>query len=331
MTRSTHARRPRFAMVIALAATALAACGGAPPAATSAGPGGSSAPATGAAPTIARACELLTDADIQEITGTTVVSRDDNVADTVYANHCRWTLQRPDGGSGTLDLGVLSPGGRDRYDHTGGDAGLEPIDGLPADDAGTDDLTGSIFAVRGDTMVDVFTVTLALSTATEVEVTRRVLERLFGGAGPAGTATPGGQPTQAAGGTPGDPCELLSDEDIKEVTGFDAVGKEGTVRVGLWDNQCLWEVDGASEVPAALTVTIKSPGGRANWDQYMIPIQGEFTAVDGLGDAAFGKVHWPTHVLVGDTYFSVQFLDFPDPETPVNTELARRIVENLGG
>ena len=128
-----------------------------------------------------------------------------------------------------------------------------------------------------------------------------------------------------------DPCGLLSDQDILEITGLEATGKEGSISFGLWDAQCVWQVQGTGSVPATLKVTIKSPGGRANWDQYMIPIQSEFTAVDGLGEAAFAKVHWPTHVLVGDTYISVQFADFPDPEGPVSTELARRVVANLGG
>lgn len=258
------------------------------------------------------------------------MSKDDNVADTVYQNHCRWTLQRPDGGNGTLDLGVLSPGGRDRYDHTGGSSGLEPIDGLPADDAGTDDLTSSIFAVRGDTMVDVFSLSLLLSPETEIEVMRRVLERLGGATGPFGTPGTGSQPSQGAGGVPGDPCDLLTDDDIEAVLGSSPTGKESTPRGGLWSAQCLWTVAGG-DAPGGITVTIKSPGGRANWDQYMIPIQGEFTAIEGLGDAAFGKVHWPTHVLLGDTYVSVQHAGFPDPEGPVNTELARRVVQHLGG
>jgi hypothetical protein len=63
----------------------------------------------------------------------------------------------------------------------------------------------------------------------------------------------------------------------------------------------------------------------------MVPIQGEFTAVAGLGDAAFEKVLWPTHVLSGDTYFSVQAKGFPDPEAPTSTELARHVEAHVRG
>lgn len=190
MIPSTQRRRPRRVLTAALAAIVLAGCGGGTPGPSGVAPTG--AVPTAAAPTSAgpnptpppattsRACDLLSDADLEELTGSTVVSKDDNVADTVYANHCRWTLQRADGGMGELDLGVLSPGGRDRYDHTGGPSGLEPIDGLPADAAGMDDLTNSVFAVRGDTMVDLFALGLGLDADAKVAIVRRVLEHLGG-------------------------------------------------------------------------------------------------------------------------------------------------------
>lgn len=317
----------RLAPLFLLAAFVSAACGGATPGATAASTGAASAPPAA----IAKACDLLTDADIVAITGTTVVSKDSNVADTIYENHCRWTLKRPDGGTGTLDLGILSPGGREVYDHSGGTSGLQSIGGLPADAAGLDTNTGSVFAVRGDVLIDVFTLSLLLETDTDIEIARTVLERLFGGGGPTATVPGGGEATAPTGATVSDPCTLLTDEQIKEVTGFAALGKTSTPRGGMWDAACTWEVHGASVVPANITLTIKSPGGRAIWDQYMVPIQGEFTAVDGLGDAAFSKVHWPTHVLAGDTYLSIQFTDMPDPEGPISTDLARRVVENLPG
>ncbi|MEO5704942.1 MAG: DUF3558 family protein [Candidatus Limnocylindrales bacterium] len=320
--------RLQLALPLVLAALAVAACGGTTPGQPTAQAGTPTAQATTAAQ-VARACDLLTDADLEAITGAKVASRDDNVADTVYANHCRWTLTRPDGGSGTVDLGILSPGGRERYDHSGGPAGPEPIDGLPADDAGTDTNTRTIFAVRGDTLVDIFT-HARWSTAKDIELMRTVLEHLFGSGGPQAT-TAGGQPTQSTVGTVSDPCALLTDEEILKVTGHAAISKAEISPGGFWDSECRWQVKGAGKLPATITVTVKSPGGRASWDQYMVPIQGEFTAIEGLGDAAFAKVGWATHVLVGDTYVSVQFADFPDPEGPISTDLARRVVANLGG
>lgn len=318
--------RLRITAVLATFVFAAGACGGPGPGASSVPSPGPSAPAT-----IGKACDLLTDAEIGALTGSTVVSKTDNVQDTVYANHCRWTLQRADGGgTGEVDLGVLSPGGRERYDHSGGTNGLEPVEGLPADDAGTDSNTGSLFAVRGDTMIDIFALGLGLSTEEKVELARTVLEHLFGGGGPSATPA-GGEATPVTGGTVSDPCTLLTDAEIEDVVGAFPTGHSSTPRGGLWDADCVWEVPGAGTLPATVTVTLKSPGGAKNWDQYMAPFTGEFTAVAGLGDAAFEKVHWPTHVLIGDAYVSVQFSDFPDPEDATSTDLARLVVGHLGG
>lgn len=325
MNQRTLQSRLNLGMVLAL--FAVGGCGGAAPGASSPTASSPVAPAATTPTAAARACELLTDADIESIMGVTVVSKADNVQDTVYANHCRWTLKRSDGGTGSLDLGVLVPEGRERYDHSGGASGLERVEGLPADDAGIDSNTGSVFAVRGDTLVDVFTVGMGSAKAQMVEVARRVLEHLFGLA--ASTATP---PTggQATGGV-SDPCSLLTDDEILEVTGRAPSSHEGGARFGAFTTGCIWQVQGAGMMPATITVLMKNPGGRASWDQYLVPIQGEFTAVPGLGDAAFAKVHWPTHVVVGDTYVSVQFVDSPDPEGPISTELARRVVEKVRG
>ncbi len=323
-----------------LAALTLAACGGAapPPIATGgtsgpdggAGPGGTATTST--EPRLAPACELLTDADIQAITGMTVVSKDDSVADTVYANHCRWTIRRPDGGNGTLDLGLLSPEGRQRYDVTSEQEAFEPFQGLPADAAGGDPQSASIYAVRGDTLIDVYALSLRLSRETTGELARRVLEHLFGGSGPAATAG-GGPATPGTGSGPSvtDPCSLLTDAEILEVTGVAAISHEGSPWFGQWDTSCTWQVASAGAVPATIKLLVKSPGGRASWDQYMVPIQGEFTAIPDLGDAAFAKVLWPTHVLVGDTYFSVQFADDSSSEqVSISTKLAEKVAAHVG-
>ena len=176
MIRSTSGLRR--AALLAACTLAAAACGGGSPAPTGTTGTTATPTPTQATSSVPKACTLLSDDDLLGLTASTVQSMDDDVADTVYANHCRWTLERSDGGTGTVDLGILSPGGRERYDHSGGVNGLEPIEGLPADDAGTDDITGSIFAVRGDTLVDVFTLSLGLSPAQEIEIAKLVLLHL---------------------------------------------------------------------------------------------------------------------------------------------------------
>ena len=134
-------------------------------------PAPATAPATAAAATGPKACDLLTDVDIEELTGVAVVSKADDVLDTIYPNHCRWTLE-----FGEIDLGIVSPGGRDFYETRLGIVnGLEPVEGLPADTAVRQEVTGTIWAVKGDTLVDLFTVAV---DAPDEELVRRVLENL---------------------------------------------------------------------------------------------------------------------------------------------------------
>jgi hypothetical protein len=123
--------------------------------------------------TSARACDLLSDADLQEITQSAVIAKTDTAMDTIFANFCRWNLP-----GGEIDLGIVSPGGRVWYDeHVAILNGLQPVTGLPADVAVLQELTGSIFAVKGDTYIDLFTIGVR---APDEDLVRRVLENLGG-------------------------------------------------------------------------------------------------------------------------------------------------------
>jgi hypothetical protein len=184
MSRSISAR---IVVLMAAFAAIAAACG--PGGSATGGIGGTGAPATeiaggagtaapgtaapGGNATAGKACDLLSDQDIEDITGATVTEKLDNVADTVYANHCRWSLS-----AGEINLGIISPGGREHYDrYVAIITGLEAVDGLPADIATRQDLTGTIFAVKDDTLVDVFTIGVV---APDEDIVRRVLDNLGG-------------------------------------------------------------------------------------------------------------------------------------------------------
>jgi hypothetical protein len=177
--------RAPYLVALSLLAVALAACGGASGGATGAPtagvPAGTAGPAgtpgaAGTAPTggeaaAIRACDLLSDADIEELTGSTVVEKLDNVADTIYANHCRWNLA-----AGEINLGIVRPGGRDFYDTRLGIVnGLVPVEGLAADTATFQELTGTIWAVKDDTLVDLFTIGVV---APDKDIVARVLANL---------------------------------------------------------------------------------------------------------------------------------------------------------
>lgn len=157
-------------LLLLVLASVLAACGGGAPVASatssslapqpSAG-GGATPPASAAGDLIA--CELLGDEEIAQIVdGAIIGSMIDDAQDTIHANHCRWTLQDGSGGMlGQVDLGIRSPGGRSLYDESFAILGWDAVEGLPADDAIRDPDAGGIVAVRGDVLVDVFTVFLS--------------------------------------------------------------------------------------------------------------------------------------------------------------------------
>lgn len=174
-------RAVTFALVAALAII-TAACGqGAGgtnlPARTgalaTAGSGGATAPTTGGGSAKA-ACDLLSDDEIKRITDLTVVSENSAPADTVYANVCRWTLS-----SGEMDLGVLNVGAKDRFDRTIELEGGTEVPGL-GDRAARTELTGSLFVLRGDTMLDLFTLGTGTSDEVEVELMQAALANLGG-------------------------------------------------------------------------------------------------------------------------------------------------------
>ncbi|HET9852794.1 MAG TPA: hypothetical protein VFP56_09840 [Candidatus Limnocylindrales bacterium] len=153
--------------------TGTSGVAGTPAAGTTTGPAATSGTGNGNGNgvTNARACDLLSDADLQEITQSAVIAKTDTAADTIFANFCRWNLPGAE-----IDLGVVSPGGRAWYDeHVAILNGLQPVSGLPADVAVLQELTGSIFAVKGDTYIDLFTIGVR---APDEDLVRRVLENL---------------------------------------------------------------------------------------------------------------------------------------------------------
>ena len=236
-------------------------------------------------------------------------------------------LRRPDGGDGTLDVGILSPGGRERYDHSGGADGLEPIDGLPADIAGGDGdagivLRGSWRHVGGHLhprpRVD-------RECCRARETGPRAPWRVHG-AGRHPRNRPkrrrGRERTLQAPDRRRHPRRYVppgtaAHRALRSATRGGTRPARGTSRAPA---RCPRRSRSTSRAPAA------APAGTSTWSRSS---RGSRPST-AFGHAAFEQAHWPTHVLVGDVYVSVQFRDFPDPEGPMTTDLARRVVANLG-
>jgi hypothetical protein len=135
------------------------------PGATSGGGGGGSA-----------ACDLLTSDDILEITGFTVAATNPEPMDTIYANVCRWTF---DGNPGSMDLGVLDVDAKVFFDQLVETDGGTEIAGL-GDQAVRTEITGSVLALTGDTLLDLFVVGAGTSDQVEEQLIERALENLGG-------------------------------------------------------------------------------------------------------------------------------------------------------
>ena len=155
----------RTATTILLLVLTTTACGGSPSATnpTTAGPTTSvtAQPSTGGAQippaaTLA-ACALLTDADIEQVTGRAVDSATPGSLGTL-TNGCSWKLALGDADITpvSIDLGVISPQGVEYYETYVKPYDTTPISGI-GDDAVVDG-AGGITAVKGDTLVSVLVI-----------------------------------------------------------------------------------------------------------------------------------------------------------------------------
>ncbi len=78
---------------------------------------------------------------------------------------------------------------------------------------------------------------------------------------------------------------MLTDEQVEEGTGFAVASKEPSGGQGFADGSCLWWLDSdSSDVDTGmLTVSVKRPGGRAQFDI----LAGEMPHVPDMGDDAY--------------------------------------------
>lgn len=120
------------------------------------------------------ACSLLTDAEIESATGRSVASKQPGTVQGVFENGCTWELElaEDDYVGWSIDVGVISPGGRRFYDTYVAPFAEGPVPNLG--DAAVSQEVGGIDVVKGDTLVSVFVV--ALNTDDEDAVTRELAQ-----------------------------------------------------------------------------------------------------------------------------------------------------------
>jgi hypothetical protein len=168
-----------------------------------------------------------------------------------------------------------------------------------------------------------------------------------GGAGattPAGATTSAGQATQApagattlpqgpGGGATVDACKYLTDADIKAVTNLETKPPVKGPQFGIFASACGWDLVATDVmVPPTIALGIIPSGGKSNYDNYFGPFYDDlgFEPLEGLGDKAADAGGGAVLVLAGDTLFQLQYLALRDTDTEVATELARKVIANLG-
>jgi hypothetical protein len=163
---SAHLRRARLLAVAALAAVAIAACGGA---AATTGPGGPPASSAGNVTQVpvgggatqqpggggatVDACSFLTDDDIKAVTGYTVAKKTPGAQVGFFQSGCEWELVAPDEiVPPSIVLGIMTEGGADYYakymEPFNTEQNATPIAGLG--DKAVDAGFGVVQAVKGD-------------------------------------------------------------------------------------------------------------------------------------------------------------------------------------
>lgn len=138
---------------------------------------------------VGTACELLSDADIAEVTTFVVNTVRADSAGGIFENGCWWTLadsssSGPEDVEGEIILGVLESGGRAHYDTYYApyafDAGAVPLEGV-GDEGLMEAGGGAVTALKGDVLVNVNWIALSGDpAAVSVPLMERVLSNLAG-------------------------------------------------------------------------------------------------------------------------------------------------------
>jgi hypothetical protein len=120
------------------------------------------------------ASDMLTDDEVFEITGAKVLEKKSGDTFHVYENFCTWHLITDAGLNQTIELSVVSPGGRNYYDRGLALAAERSIWGLG--DIAILHKSGNTAAVKGDSLVEI---RFGGPSENRQEVTRRLVEKVF--------------------------------------------------------------------------------------------------------------------------------------------------------
>jgi ABC-type glycerol-3-phosphate transport system substrate-binding protein len=147
------------------------------------------------------------------------------------------------------------------------------------------------------------------------------------GSGAASQGAPGvpGQATHdASAGSPasaaGAACDLLTDAQIKELTGHEVEAKEAGKTLYTATNGCTWTLKSAVDNPTVVVIGVIDPGGKTMFDN-LFGATGDANRVTGLGDAAI-QVNDQVIFVRGDTMVALMYSTFP-----LDQESGRKLAE----
>jgi hypothetical protein len=297
------------ALLTATAVLVIAGCG------SGSGPGSRPTPAaTGEAATI-DSCTLLSDAEITAATSHGVNSRTPSTLTQVFSSVCDIDLD----GGGALTVSVLPSGGRSLYEksfepYIGQANGTlqEAVQGL-GDKAGNG--SDEVMVLQGDVLFDI----LAFGTGGDDAAARRYLaEVVLAKLSCISTGCPGFTPPPAPSKAPAvDVCALLTDQDIKQATGFKVLSSEAGGKAT--EPNCTWTLDTGSLIDNWVELAVMSSGGKAKFDFWATAYSPPLEHVPGIGDDAIKTATIPggtVYAVTGDRLLTLSFslpLDLDDP------------------
>jgi hypothetical protein len=163
--------------------------------------------------------------------------------------------------------------------------------------------------------------------------TAAATSQAVGSTPPTTSSSSGAASTARPGGT-GEACGLLTAAEIQELSGLQVDTMEARSAGGIYEDGCHLVLSNGGTVQAEVILGVLPKGGRAHYDDVLVPLA-EGTGAEplaGLGDAALvGSGGEAIATVVGDVLVDLQWIDLSSDPNDVPVALMQRILTNLAG
>jgi len=143
---------------------------------------------------------------------------------------------------------------------------------------------------------------------------------------PAGASPTPPQSSQAAVGPAfsGNPCALLTDAEITQITKQPIVSKTAGQQLGVFDVGCDWEVGPPNQVTWSIQVGVIPSDGRSYYDKYFAPFEG--TPIPSLGDVALQRNADEVLAVSGDVLAGVTVIALGNKDKTLAKQLMELVI-----